>query len=52
MIDLATILFSTGMCLVVVLRAIRLDGAKSWFGKRAPTPDAWRPRDGSDADAA
>ncbi len=33
MIDTATIFFSTLMCLLVVFRAIRLDGQLPWFGK-------------------
>ncbi|MEJ0046484.1 MAG: hypothetical protein WDN04_10470 [Rhodospirillales bacterium] len=32
MIDDAVILFTTIMCLVVVFRAIRLDGRMPWFG--------------------
>jgi hypothetical protein len=39
MIDFATILFTTIMCLIVMFRAIRLDGQIPWFGK----PGAFRP---------
>jgi len=42
MIDMATIFFSTLMCLFVVFRAIKLDGQAPWFGKRpgdAPKQD-------------
>ena len=38
MIDFATILFSTIMCLVVMFRAIRLDGRTPWFGKPGSRP--------------
>jgi hypothetical protein len=34
MIDTAVILFSTGMCLFIVVRAIRLDSTQPWFGVR------------------
>ena len=34
MIDTATIFFSTLMCLAVVFRAIKLDGARPWFGAK------------------
>ena len=35
MIDTTVILFSTVMCLVVIFRAIRLDGQRPWFGSAA-----------------
>ncbi len=38
MIDLATIFFSTLMCLFVVFRAIKLDGQIPWFGKKPVEP--------------
>jgi len=38
MIDNAVILFTTAMCMLVVLRAIRLDSRLPWFG------EGWRPR--------
>ncbi len=36
MIDTLVILFSTTMCLVVVFRAIKLDGQQPWFGASKP----------------
>ena len=38
MIDTLTIFFSTLMCLVVVFRAIRLDAARPWFGRKTRGP--------------
>jgi hypothetical protein len=35
MIDSAVILFSTMMCIIVVFRAIKLDGQMPWYGKGA-----------------
>ncbi len=35
MIDIAVIFFTTIMCLIVVFRAIRLDGQTPWFGTGA-----------------
>ncbi len=43
MIDTVTIFFSTLMCLLVVFRAIKLDGVRPWFG--AQTPPAQERRD-------
>ena len=37
MIDNAVILFSTLMCVIVVFRAIRLDGRLPWYGKESGT---------------
>jgi hypothetical protein len=34
MIDTAVILFSTLMCLFILLRAIRLDGMLPWFATK------------------
>ncbi len=43
MIDDSVILFSTIMCLVVIVRAIRLDSVLPWFGRGRPARfDAWR----------
>ena len=50
MIDDTVILFTTIMCLVVVFRAIKLDGQRPWFGGLARKPDV--PRGGDRADAA
>ncbi len=36
MIDTLTIFFSTLMSLLVVFRAIKLDGTRPWFGTQAP----------------
>jgi hypothetical protein len=33
MIDSAVILFSTLMCVIVLFRAIKLDGKLPWYGK-------------------
>jgi hypothetical protein len=33
MIDTAVILFSTLMCVIVLFRAIKLDGQLPWYGK-------------------
>jgi hypothetical protein len=41
MIDTATIFFSTLMCLVVVFRAIKLDGRMPWFGVPAKRRGPW-----------
>jgi hypothetical protein len=40
MIDNAVILFTTIMCLVVVFRAIKLDGTMPWFGDGVRRPQS------------
>jgi hypothetical protein len=48
MIDDIVILFTTVMCLVVVFRAIRLDGRMPWFGDGQRRPDAGEPQEPRD----
>jgi hypothetical protein len=53
MIDDLVILFSTGMCLFILLRAIRLDRVLPWFGAAPRRPETWfekdiRPREPDD----
>lgn len=52
MLDLAGILFSSVMMLMIIIRAVRLDSIQPWFQavKRADTADVntkptWRRRD-------
>jgi hypothetical protein len=40
MIDDTVILFSTIACVVIVFRAIKLDGRIAWFGPNTEPPDA------------
>jgi hypothetical protein len=43
MIDDTVILFSTGMCLFILLRAIRLDSILPWFStKKSARFDGWQ----------
>jgi hypothetical protein len=51
MIDDAVILFTTIMCLVVVFRAIKLDGQVPWFGHGAAREAEPRHSDVGDLDA-
>ncbi len=50
MLDLAAIMFSTIVMLIVVLRAVRLDSTEAWFwkpGQQATTPLLKRPVTGT-----
>ena len=40
MIDALVILFSTLMCVIVVFRAIKLDGQRPWYGTGDAAADA------------
>ncbi|MEA2727170.1 MAG: hypothetical protein QOF70_1645 [Acetobacteraceae bacterium] len=48
MLDLTGIMFSSIMMLIVIVRAVQLDGVQPWFQKvkrkEDPTPARWRVR--------